>query len=119
MLRLADYATPQICTCGALAKKQLSAPAVQGDFAGYECPVSGRWIEGRRAHEENLKRTGCRVLEPGESKAAMQRVEREEAALEASIESTADRFIAELSADKRGQLCNEVASGITANVERH
>jgi hypothetical protein len=36
------------------------------DYKAYRCPVSGRPVEGRRAHQENLKRTGCRVLEKGE-----------------------------------------------------
>ena len=42
------------------------APRIVGDYAPYECPVSGKVIEGRKAHEENLKATGCRLLEPGE-----------------------------------------------------
>jgi hypothetical protein len=36
------------------------------DYKAYRCPVTGRPVEGRRAHQENLKRTGCRVLERGE-----------------------------------------------------
>lgn len=46
-----------------------NAPArvhLAGDYSGYTCPVSGAWIEGRAAHKENLKRTGCRLLEKGE-----------------------------------------------------
>jgi hypothetical protein len=39
---------------------------VARDYEGYNCPVTGNWIEGRAAHRENLKRTGCRVFEPGE-----------------------------------------------------
>lgn len=42
------------------------APRVVGDFAAYECPVTGKMIEGRSAHAENLKATDCRILEPGE-----------------------------------------------------
>lgn len=39
---------------------------IASDYKAYDCPVTGRMIEGRRAHQENLKRTGCRLLEPGE-----------------------------------------------------
>ena len=39
---------------------------ISSDAAGYDCPVTGKWIDGRAAHRENLKRTGCRVFEPGE-----------------------------------------------------
>ena len=48
------------------ARSHLSAPRILSDYEAYECPVSGKSIEGRRAHEENLKATGCRVLERGE-----------------------------------------------------
>lgn len=47
-------------------RSHLSAPTVFGDYAPYECPVTGGVIEGRRAHSENLKQTGCRILERGE-----------------------------------------------------
>lgn len=41
-------------------------PMVVRDYQAYECPVTGQMIEGRHAHKENLKRTDCRLLEPGE-----------------------------------------------------
>lgn len=43
------------------------APFVQGDYEGYQSPITGEWIEGRRAHREDLKRHGCRVYEGRES----------------------------------------------------
>jgi hypothetical protein len=45
------------------------APAVFGDLPGYESPVTGKWIEGRRARREDLKRTGCRPYEGREQEA--------------------------------------------------
>lgn len=39
---------------------------IAGDYEGYTCPITGKWIEGRAAHRENLKRHGCRILERGE-----------------------------------------------------
>ena len=50
-------------------------PMVASDYEGYECPVTGRPVEGRAAHRENLKRTGCRLLEKGESREAPKRYE--------------------------------------------
>lgn len=41
---------------------------VQGDYEGYVSPASGKYIEGRYQHREDLKRTGCRILETGESR---------------------------------------------------
>lgn len=117
-LRLADYNDPQQCQCGTIAVKQLAAPAVRGDYAGYSCPVTGAWIEGRRAHEENLKRHGCRVLEPGETDRARQNIALEESRLDKAVDETADRFIAGLSTAKREQLASEIAAGATATVVR-
>ena len=39
---------------------------VQSDYAAYECPVSGDIIHGKREHERNLEKHGCRVHERGE-----------------------------------------------------
>lgn len=39
------------------------APAIHADLPGYQSPVTGQWIEGRRARREDLKRTGSRPWE--------------------------------------------------------
>ena len=118
VLRLAEYDSPQACSCGAVAERQICAPAVRGDYAPYECPITGRTIEGRRAHEENLKRHGCRVLEPGESAEASRRRADSDRVLEASIEATAEQFVTTLPSRKLEQLASELQSGVTATVER-
>lgn len=53
---------------------------IQPDLPGYESPVTGQWIEGRRARREDLKRTGCRPYEGREQEeksAARVRAEKE------------------------------------------
>ena len=117
-LRLVDYDLPQTCDCGTQAVKQLSAPAVRGDYAGYNCPVTGQWIEGRRAHEENLRRHGCRVLEPGETESARAAHARSEAEFDRQIEQTAEQLVAGLPSQKLEKLASEMQSGVTATVER-
>jgi hypothetical protein len=39
------------------------APMVAPDLPGYESPVTGKWVEGRSARHEDLRRTGCRPYE--------------------------------------------------------
>lgn len=117
-LKLADYQAPQTCECGAVAEKVLTAAAVRGDYEGYQCPVSGSWIEGRRAHEENLKRHGCRVLEPGETQASRAGAAAEESALDAKIENTVEGFIQTLPSAKREQLATELANEADTTVVR-
>lgn len=45
------------------ARQESVAPIVWNDLPGYESPVSGKWVEGRKARREDLKRTGCRAWE--------------------------------------------------------
>lgn len=117
-LKLANYDEQQECDCGTVVVKQLAAPAVRGDYAGYSCPVTGQWIEGRRAHEENLRRHGCRVLEPGETESARAAHARSEAEFDRQIEQTAEQLVAGLPSQKLEKLASEMQSGVTATVER-
>jgi len=50
-------------TCRNPMQRIIEAPAVQADLPGYTSPIDGRWIEGRRARAEDLKRNGCRPWE--------------------------------------------------------
>ena len=47
-------------------RSDLAMAMISSDYKAYECPVTGNMIEGRRAHSENLKVTGCRLHEKGE-----------------------------------------------------
>ena len=118
ILRLADYDKPQVCSCGETAERQICAPAVRGDYPPYECPVTGRIIEGRRAHEENLRRHGCRVLEPGEDREASRRAAASEAEFDKTVEDTVERLVANLPEEKVCKLETEIKAGVTATVER-
>ena len=118
LVPLAQFDEPQSCPCGAAASRQIVAPAIRTDYAGYTCPVSGKWIEGRAAHRENLARTGCRVLEPGETSALKARQQSSEAALEAALDSTAEELIANLSSRDKERLAVEMDAGLSAEVVR-
>ena len=118
ILRLADYDKPQSCSCGETAERQICAPAVRGDYPPYECPVTGQIIEGRRAHEENLRRHGCRVLEPGEEREAARRAAASEAEFDKTVEDTVERLVANLPEEKVRKLETEIKAGVTATVER-
>lgn len=99
-------------------ERQLSAPAIVADYAGYTCPVSGKRIEGRRAHEENLKRHGCRILEAGETEQVSRQRASEEARVDREVESTVEQFYETLPTDKREQLAVAVQSGLDVAIER-
>ena len=116
---LAEYGLPCPCpVCDHPMRQLVSAPHIVMDYPGYTCPVTGTWVEGRAAHRENLKRQGCRVLEPGETRDSRRAMEQADAALDKSLDATADQLLASLPSREVEHLCNAVADGMSATVER-
>ena len=64
--KIAEMQKEELHTCGKMAQKIIVPWHVMPDLPSYTCPITGEWIDGRKAHKENLKRKGCRVFEPGE-----------------------------------------------------
>lgn len=56
-----DPATKEMVEVSARASVALHF--IQPDLPGYESPVTGLWVEGRRARREDLLRTGSRPWE--------------------------------------------------------
>ena len=104
--------------CHGAMQRQVSAPMIRGDYAGYSCPITGKWIEGKRAHQENLKKHGCRVYEPGETAQNTRRRAAEDVAFDKAIDATTEQFIHELPVQKREQLAVELQGGATTEVTR-
>lgn len=72
-----------------LMRRIIEAPAVHADLPGYTSPIDGRWIEGRRARAEDLKRNGCRPWEgmEAEKKDAERRANEVDHAHERAVEA--------------------------------
>ena len=68
-------------------------PMIRGEYAAYECPVTGKMIEGRYAHEENLKATGCRILERGEKEHNTKRAQDDAKAEDAKRDRVIDQIV--------------------------
>jgi hypothetical protein len=118
-LKIADLNSTVYCRCGQPMNRKVAAPWVRGDYPAYESPVvPGKIIEGRRAHEEHLRETGCRLLEPGESANYKQSLKKADEELEQKLEATADEFITTLPTEKRDRLAAEMDAGLDAKVER-
>lgn len=118
-LPLSQYNTPQMCVCGILARKMLSAPSVfvPKDIC-YDSPIDGRPITNMRERIEDLKRADCVPWEPGIKQDGERRKRETEAALDAAIDTSVDQFIESLPCDKRISLANELASGAEADFIR-
>ncbi len=119
VLPLADYMKEQQCKCGQVMRKCLSAPAVSVDYPAYQCPVSGATIEGRKQHEENLKRQGCRIWEPGETEAVRRNKDDEERQFARHVETTIDRQLEAMPTRKKEQLVSELKSGADLALTRN
>ena len=80
--------------CHGQMRRVIEAPAVQADLPGYQSPIDGRWIEGRRARTEDLKRNGCRPWEgmDVERKEAVKRAE----AVDRQFDKTIEAGVAEV-----------------------
>lgn len=76
---------------------QVVAPAVFSDLPGYESPATGKWVEGKRARREDLKRSGCRPYEgrEQESKEANRYKAEAERRVDSRAEEAAHRAWAE------------------------
>jgi hypothetical protein len=79
------------------------APMVIPDLPGYQSPVTGLWIEGRKQRREDLKRTGSRPWEGKEQelKEASRRVAYDEQKLDRGLEDAARRAYHSMSPEKR------------------
>lgn len=90
--------------CGEKTQIHIVAPAVQPDIPGYESPVTGKWVEGKSARREDLRRTGCRPYDPEERKDAKRWHAENEKVMDAKLEASAWKAWYSMSPDKRRRM---------------
>jgi hypothetical protein len=84
------------------------APMVMPDLPGYQSPVTGLWVEGRKQRREDLKRTNSRPFEgiEQERKEAQRRVAYQEQRFNEGLERAARQAYHSLPPEKRRILEN-------------
>ena len=119
VLPVAQYADPQTCACGKVARKVITPTwgYVQRECR-YDSPIDGRAITSWKQRRDDLARNGCQEYDPEMKKDYHRRIERENASLERKIESTVEAEIETMGARKRERLQAELDSGVTAVPER-
>ena len=119
ILRVAEYAVPQVCECGKMGKKIITAPTV---FASkdicYDSPIDGRPITSMKARLDDLARNNCTEYDPEIKKDYTRRIERQQAALEKSVEATVEATIEKMPVRKRERLESELRAGADCAPER-
>lgn len=108
----------QLCDCGQLADVKIQPVMLAPMFQPYTCPITDKPIMSTYEHQENLKKHGCRVYEPGETEGIKKAQKSAEQQLDKSVEATAEEFVDKLSGDKRSQLVNEITSGVDVAFQR-
>jgi putative FmdB family regulatory protein len=117
--KIAEIDDPVHCEkCTFAMNRQIVAPMIRPDYAAYNCPITGERIEGRAAHEANLRKHGCRVLDDGEAQAAAAVAKARDEALYDAVGETAARIVANMPYDKQEKLANELDAGVGLGVER-
>ena len=116
---IAERAVAPTCVKdGVLMGKFIDAPMVRGDLPGYDCPITGKWVEGRRAHEQNLKVHGCRVYDPGEKEQMLRRKAQESEAQDEAFGDTAAQVFEAMPVEKREAVASALDNGLDFTVER-
>lgn len=117
---VADYLKPTACpSCGEVGEKRIFTPQVVcDDLPGYQSPIDGRWVEGRRARAEDLRRNGCHPYDPADKAFYAKRRAEEDAQLDRMVEETVSREIAAMPPRKREKLAAELDNGLAAEVVR-
>lgn len=111
MVALADFDLSQECRCGKVSQRLISAPRFSVDKTDYTCPVTGKWIGSKHAHEENLRIHDCRVLESGEKEINAQSRKQADEAFDKSLEDSIDRELSTWDSAKMESLSNELVNG--------
>lgn len=94
--KMAQYKDPQFHTCGKEAERVVSLPMVAVDYPAYVSPATGKLVEGKKAHIEDLKRSGCRIFEPGEREDAKRRAVAADKKLDTFVDNSVEKVFAEI-----------------------
>lgn len=92
---------------------------VKGKFDAYESPITGKIITSARQRAAEMKEHGCVDYEPSLKDEIDRNVRNEELALDKHVDDTVDYEIANMPAQKREKLFEELRAGADINVERH
>lgn len=89
--------------CGAKMRIEIRPAYAQPDLPGYVSPVTGEWVDGRRARREDLKRTGSRPWEgmEAEKAEAARRRKESEAKFDRKLDEGIRRAYHQLPPEKR------------------
>ena len=111
LYRVRDYVEAVDCVeCNLVSQRLFSPPIlvkVSADVC-YDSPVTGEPITSHAARVEDMKRHDCIPYDPEMKHDFVRRREESQKQFEEQIENTVCREVANMSADKRARLANEL-----------
>jgi len=87
--------------CGAQTSLCILPAIVHPDLPGYQSPVTGEWIEGKKARLEDLKKHRCIPYDPGMKQDAARERARIEAREFDKVKESAARAFFSMAPDKQ------------------
>ena len=117
--KLRDFDRREFCkTCSKEMYRRITAAAVAKDYAAYNCPVTGKRIEGKREHQKNLDKHNCRLQEPGEVEEFQKnKIKKDEQFLESAADKAVEIF-QNMPAKLRDRVAGELVQGAEAPLVR-
>jgi len=77
------------------APDRIAVPMVQSDIKPYMSVVSNKMIDGKAAQREDLKRSGCRLVDPSEYKVEGCRTEKWARRLKTDVVDMSEKSLAD------------------------
>jgi len=114
-----DFVREVPCECGETGRLivQRTIGYVQGECR-YDSPIDGRPITSWAQRKDDLARAGCQEYDPEMRKDADRARRLSDERLERSMSETVEREIEKMPAVKRERLHNELAAGLSPEIER-
>jgi hypothetical protein len=91
---------------------------IVGDLPDYTSPVDGKVVSGRVQRRDDLKRTGCREYDPGEKGEMLRRQAADDAALEASVGQSVEKWFYNATPRQRERIVQAMQAGADASLIR-
>jgi len=120
-LSFQDYSLPQVCECGRLGERIISAPilVVAQPNVCYDSPIDGTPITSMAQRRQDMDKHNCQDYDPMMKQDYMARIADSEKALEKQVDEHVDKIWEKLPTAVKGKMASEVVDqGMTPTIER-
>ena len=120
-LSFQDYSLPQVCECGRLGERIISAPilVVAQPNVCYDSPIDGTPITSMAQRRQDMDKHNCQDYDPMMKQDYMARIADSEKALEKQVDEHVDKTWAGMTTVQRNKIAVDVEErGMTPEIVR-